>query len=117
MEKEIDVLTLCNKITEQTKMENCDWKETSERNRYRLSLKNGSVEILHFEPSEFDIVNPEYYDVLLFDNKGERYATYRAQSTQKSFTVFSQLFTEVKNLQEKKRRRKMALLYDELETI
>lgn len=115
MEKEVDVITLCQKITELTNLEKCSWRETSENNRYKLNLKNGSIEILHYDPG-IDFMDTEYYDVSLFDNSGERYATYRATSNgEKSFKVFNALYNDVRKYLEKIRRRKMALLFDELE--
>lgn len=115
MEKEVDVITLCQRITELTNQEKCSWRETSENNRYKLNLKNGSIEILHFDPGH-DFMVTEYYDVSLFDNKGERYATYRGSRGEESFKVFYALYKAVRNYLEKIRRRKMALLFDELET-
>ena len=116
MEKEVDVITLSKKLTEQTNLEKCIWKDTSENNRFKLVLKNGSIEIHHFKPSELDFLTPEYYDISLFDNKGERYAAYKATQTEdNSFKVFSGLYRSVTNLLEKNRRRKMALLLEELE--
>ena len=115
MEREVDVITLCKRITELTNLEKCSWRETSENNRYKLSLQNGSIEILHFHPG-IDFMKTEYYDVALFDDKGERYATYRANSSDEdSFKVFFRLYTAVKNYLEKIRRRKMALIFEELE--
>lgn len=117
MEKEVDVITLCKKLTELTNQEKCGWRETSENNRYKLSLKNGSIEIHHFNPGEIDFMNSEYYDVSLFDSKAERYATYKAISTDEDrYKVFCNLYTAVLKLLEKLRRRKMALLLEELET-
>lgn len=115
MEKEVDVITLCKRITELTKQEKCTWRETSENNRYKLSLKNGSVEIHHFKPADIDFLNPEYYDVSLFDNKGERYASYKAlPSDEDRYKVFSNLYIEILKLLETIRRRKIAKLYEEL---
>lgn len=116
MEKEVDVITLCKRVTELTKQEKCIWKETSEKNRFRLNLKNGSIEIHHFKPTDIDFVNAEYYDVSMFDNNGDRYATYRAEQTDSdSFKTFEYLYKEVRKLLEKFRRRKMALLFEELD--
>ena len=115
MEKEIDVITLCKKITELTNHEKCSWKETSENNRFRLILNNGSIEVLYYEPGEMEIFNPEYYNVALFDDKGERYASYRASNKlDESYTVFADLYKSITSLLEKKKRRKMALLFEEL---
>ena len=115
MVKEVDVITLCQRITELTNQEKCSWRETSENNRYKLNLKNGSIEILHFDPS-IDFMDTEYYDVSLFDNKGERYATYRGSSKgEEPFKAFYALYSAVRNYLEKIRRRKMALLFTELE--
>ena len=117
MEKEVDVITLCKKLVELTNLEICSWRETSENNRYKLSLKNGSIEIHHFRPADIDFLNAEYYDVSLFDNKAERYATYKATSTDGDrYKVFYNLYTAVLKLLEKIRRRKIALLFEELET-
>lgn len=116
MEKEVDVITLCKRVTELTKQEKCIWKETSEKNRFRLNLKNGSIEIHHFKPADIDFMNAEYYDVSMFDNNGDRYATYRAEQTDSdSFKSFENLYKEVRKLLEKFRRRKMALLFEELD--
>lgn len=117
MEKEVDVITLCKRIIDLTNQEKCSWRETSENNRYKLSLKNGAIEIHHFKPADIDFLNPEYYDVSLFDNKGERYATYKAYSTDEDrFKVFSNLYITILKLLEKIKRRKIALLFEELET-
>ena len=117
MEKEVDVITLCKKITDLTKQEKCSWRETSENNRYKLSLKNGAIEVHHFKPADIDFLSAEFFDVSLFDDKGERYASYQATSSEEDrFKVFSDLYISVLKLLEKLRRRKMALLFEELET-
>lgn len=117
MEKEVDVITLCNKLNELTKEEKCAWKETSENNRYKLSLKNGTVEIYHYCPGPLQILEHEYYEVSLLDNTQYRYATYKDDSTDsKTYKIFSALYKEVRNLFEKRRRKKIALLFNELET-
>lgn len=115
MEKEVDVITLCKKLTEKTTQEECLWKETSERNRFKLSLKNGAVEIYHFIPSELDVLSSEYYEISLYDQSQIRYATYKSTNTQSDFfTTFKSLYQSIKTLLEKMRRRKIALLYDEI---
>lgn len=117
MEREVDVITLCKKLVELTRQEKCSWRETSENNRYKLSMKNGSIEVHHFKPNEIDFLNQEYYDVSLFDNTGERYATYNTLSSDGDrFKEFSNLYIEILKYLEKLKRRKMALLFDELET-
>lgn len=116
MEKEIDVITLCKKLNEMTKLEKCEWKDTSENSRYKLSLKNGTVEIYHYSPNPVEFLEREYYEVSLFDNGKYRYATYKVESADsEAYKTFSALYKEVRNLLEKRRRRKMALLFDELE--
>lgn len=116
MEKEVDIITLCKRLVDLTKQEKCIWKETSENNRFKLGLKNGTVEIFHFNPGPLNIMEPEYYEVSLFDKGQIRYATYKGMSGQSdSFKTFSALYSEVRNLLEKKRRRKIALLFEELE--
>lgn len=117
MEKEVDVITLCKKLNELTKQEKCAWKNTSENNRYKLSLKNGTVEIYYYSPDPMGIFEHEYYEVSLTDNSQYRYATYKSESgDSEAFKIFSTLYKEVRNLIEKRRRRKIALLFDELET-
>ena len=116
MEKEIDVITLCKKLNEMTKQEKCAWKDTSENNRYKLSLKNGTIEIYHYSPNSMEFLEHEYYEVSLLDNTQYRYATYKGVSVvDETYKVFSALYKEVRKLLEKRRRRKIALLYDELE--
>ena len=116
MEKEVDVITLCKKLDEMTKQEKCAWRDTSENNRFKLSLKNGTIEIYHYSPNPMEFLEHEYYEVSLLDNTQYRYATYKGESTDsEAYKTFSALYKEVRNLLEKKRRRKMALLFDELE--
>ena len=116
MEKEVDVITLCKKLNELTKQEKCAWKDTSENNRYKLSLRNGTVEIYHFSPEPMEILEHEYYEVSLYDNSQYRYATYKDDSADsEAFKIFNALYKEVRNLLERRRRRKIALLFDELE--
>lgn len=116
MEREVDVITLCEKLIEMTNQEKCSWKETSEKSRFKLSLTNGSVEIYHFAPSVMDFKSIEYYDVSLYDGQGIRYATYRAtKSENDDFMIFKSLYSSVRILLERFRRRKIALLFDELE--
>lgn len=116
MEKEVDVITLCQKLNELTKQEKCAWKDTSENNRYKLSLKNGTVEIYHYSSDPMDFLDHDYYEVSLIDNSQYRYASYKGDSVGSvAYNVFSALYEEVRNLLEKRKRRKIALLYDELE--
>lgn len=117
MEKEVDVITLCKRLNELTTQEKCSWKETSENNRFKLILKNGIIEIYHFAPEPIDFLKPEYYEVSLSDKSGFRYATYRSVSgDNEGFKTFRALFKEIKELLERNRRRKIAVLFDELET-
>lgn len=117
MEKEVDIITFCKKLNELTMQEQCAWKTTSENNRYKLSLKNGTVEIYHYSPEPLDFLKHEYYEVSLIDNNRYRYATYKGEyENSEAFQVFSTLYKEVRNLLERRRRRKIALLFDELET-
>ena len=117
MEKEVDVITLCKRLNELTKQEKCSWKETSENNRFKLILKNGTIDIYHFIPDSMDILKLEYYEVSLSDKSGFRYATYRSVSgDNEGFKTFRALFKEIKELLERNRRRKIAVLFNELET-
>ena len=107
--------TLYGKGIKMTTQEKCAWKETSENNRFKLSLSNGDVEIYHFQPTQFDLMNVEYYEVSLFDKAHVRYATYKDSNLQGGrFVIFKSLYQSVRELLEKIRRRKMALLYNEL---
>lgn len=116
MEKEVDVITLCKRLLELTKQEKCAWKETSENNRFKLNLKNGSVEIYYYDPEPMEFMESEYYEVSLFDNGLFRYASYKALLSQKEdYKTFSALYNEVREFLEKKRRRKIALLFEELD--
>lgn len=116
MEKEIDIITLCSRLIELTKQEKCVWKDTSENCRYKLGLKNGTIEIYHFIPDAYNFMEHEFYEVSLFDRGQFRYATYKDESSKgEMFKIFSTLYNEVRELLEKKRRRKIALLFDELE--
>lgn len=117
MEKEVDVITLCKRLNELTKQEKCSWRETSENNRFKLTLKNGTIEIHHFAPVPMDFLEPEYYEVSLSDKSGIRYATYRSVSSDnEGFKTFRALFKEIKDLLERNKRRKIAILFDELNT-
>ncbi len=117
MEKEVDVITLCKRLNELTKQEKCLWKETSENNRFKLILKNGTIDIYHFIPDSMDILKLEYYEISLSDKSGFRYATYKGISgDSEGFKTFRALFNEIKELLERNRRRKIAVLFNELET-
>ena len=116
MEKEVDVLTLCKRLIELTKEEKCAWKETSETNRYKLSLKNGAVEIYHYIPSQFDIMNKSYFEVSLYDKGQYRYATYKGTNEAEEYNqTFRELYILVLNFMETIRRRKIAQLFEELD--
>lgn len=116
MEKEVDIITLCKRLIDLTKQEKCVWKETSENNRFKLGLKNGTVELYHYSPGPLNIMESEFYEVSLFDRGQFRYATYKGMPGQDDgFKTFSALYREVRNLLEKQRRRKIALLFEELE--
>jgi hypothetical protein len=114
MEKEVDIITLCKRLIELTKQEMCAWKDTSEKNRYKLSLKNGVIEIYHYP--QVQILQHEYYEVSLFDKEQIRYATYKGDFPEsEKFKTFRTLYNEVYELLERRRRRKIALLFYELE--
>ena len=116
MEKEVDVITLCKRLIELTKQEKCVWKDTSETNRYKLILKNGSVEIYHFYPSQFDIMNKGYYEVSLYDKSQYRYASYKSSNEiEEYYKTFKELYVSIIKYLESLRRRKIALLFDELD--
>lgn len=116
MEKEVDVLTLCKRLIELTKEEKCAWKETSETNRYKLNLNNGAIEIYHYIPPQFDIMNKSYFEVSLYDKGQYRYATYKGTSETEEYNkTFRELYVLVLNFMETIRRRKIAQLFEELE--
>ena len=80
-------------------------------------MTNGSIEISHYNSGPLDVFDPEHYDVSLFDTLGERYATYMSVSKEEEeFRVFCKLFKAVNDYLERIRRRKMALIYNELES-
>lgn len=116
MEKEVDVITLCKRLTDLTKQEKCGWKETSETNRYKLALKSGTVEIYHFYPSQFDIMNKGFYEVSLYDKSQYRYASYRSSNEiEEDYKCFRELYVSILKYLESLRRRKIALLFEELD--
>lgn len=116
MEKEVDVITLCKKLIELTKQEKCAWKETSETNRYKLSLQRGAVEIYHFYPSQFDIMNKGFYEVSLYDKSQYRYASYRSSNEiEEYYKTFKELYVSIIKYLESLRRRKIALIFEELD--
>lgn len=115
MEKEVDVIEFCEKLIELTKEEKCDWRETSETDRYRLNLPSGSVEIKKETPSEFDFLGKTHYTMYLYDSKRNMFATYdEANSLTDRFKKFSSLYYEIFSMLEKKRRRKISVLFDDL---
>lgn len=115
MEKEVDVIVLCQKLIELTKEEKCDWRETSETDRYRLNLPSGSVEINAVFPSEFDLLNKTHYAVYLYDSKRNMFASYDEYSSiSERFKIFSKLYHEIVELLESKKRRKISVLFNDL---
>ena len=117
MEKEVDVLSFCKKIEELTLQEKCDWKETSERNRYKLKMKTGAVEIFHYEPNQFDIINLPRYEMSFFDSSQYRFASYEStNSHSEQYKIFESLYSTVVSFLEKIKQRKIAIMLDELES-
>lgn len=115
MEKEVDVVVLCQKLIELTKEEKCDWRETSETDRYRLNLPSGSVEINAVFPSEFDLLNKTHYAVYLYDSKRNMFASYDEYSSiSERFKIFSELYHAIVEMLESKKRRKISILFDDL---
>ena len=115
MEKEVDVIVLCQKLIELTKEEKCDWRETSEKDRYRLNLPSGSIEINAVFPSEFDFLSKTHYVIYLYDNKRNMFASYdESNSISERFKVFSELYHEIVEILESKKRRKISVLFDDL---
>lgn len=114
MENEIDIVTLCKKITELTNMEKCSWKETSENCRYKLKLKSGSIEVWRGS----DVFH-DSYGVSLYDEYGERYATYEALELVPDihFETYRALYNSIIDYFDVVKRRKMAKLLDELESV
>ena len=117
MEKEVDVISFCKKIEELTLQERCDWKETSEKSRYKLKMKTGSVEIFHYEPNQFDLINLPRYEISFYDSGQYRFASYESTNRDsEEYKVFSRLYSTVVNFLEKMKKRKIALLLDEIES-
>lgn len=115
MEKEVDVLVFCQKLIDLTKEEKCNWRETSENNRYRLDLPSGSVEVKAEFPSEFDFLNKTHYAMFLYDVKRNMFASYdEIDSSSERFKSFSELFHSIIWMLERKRRRKISVLFDDL---
>lgn len=115
MEKEVDVVVLCQKLVELTKEEKCDWRETSETDRYRLNLPSGSIEINAVFPSEFDFLGKTHYIIYLYDVKRNMFASYdESNSVSERFKIFSELYHEIVEMLESKKRRKISVLFDDL---
>lgn len=117
MEKEIDIITLCNKLNEMTEQEKCAWKQTSEKNRFKLDMTNGAVEISKIVPDPLDFMkmNRITYIVSLYDDNQIRYATYESDVIQDElYKCLRELYSTIIEVLEKGRRRKMALLFEEL---
>ena len=117
MKKEVDIITLCNKLTEMTEQEKCTWKQTSEKNRFKLDLTNGAVEISKNVPDPLDFMKLKRvtYTVSLYDANLVRYATYESDVIQDDlYQCLSELYSTIIDVLEKGRRRKIALLFDEL---
>lgn len=117
MEKEINIITLCNKLNEMTEQEKCAWKQTSEKNRFKLDMTNGAVEISKIVPDPLDFMkmNRITYIVSLYDDNQIRYATYESDVIQDElYKCLRELYSTIIEVLEKGRRRKMALLFEEL---
>lgn len=117
MEKEVDIIALCKKLTEMTEQEKCAWKQTSEKNRFKLDLKNGSVEISRIVPDPLDFMKLKRmtYSISLFDISQIRYATYESDDIHDDlYNCFRDLYITIIDVLEKGRRRKIAVLFNEL---
>ena len=117
MEKEVDIITLSKKLTEMTEQEKCAWKQTSEKNRFKLGMKNGAIEICKIVPDPLDLMKMKRitYSVSLFDKNQIRYATYESDDIQDDlYKCLRELYSTIIDVLEKGRRRKIALLFDEL---
>ena len=100
-----------------TEQEKCAWKQTSEKNRFKLGMKNGAIEISKIVPDPLDFMkmNNTTYSVSLFDKNQIRYATYESDDIKNDlYKCLKEMYSTIIAVLEKGRRRKIALLFDEL---
>lgn len=117
MENEVDIITLCNKLTEMTSQERCSWKQTSEKNRFRLGLNNGTIEISKNVANPFDLYHFSTggYSVSILDKMQNRFASYESNTPRENlYGCLEKLYSTIVDVFEKSRRQKIALLYNEL---
>ena len=72
-QQSIDIVTFVNKLIEKTDSNECGWAETSTKDKYQLSLKNGTLTIEYVVGGNWEW---EYYKLDVSDTSGSVFATY-----------------------------------------
>ena len=112
MEKEVDVITLCKKLTEKTAQEMCAWKETSLISLLRFTASTAPLTISDGALSPPIASRATIVNSLI---RNPFHATYKSIETQSDyFKAFKSLYQSIRAFLERIRRRKIALLYEEI---
>ncbi|MBP5422108.1 MAG: hypothetical protein J6Y78_06695 [Paludibacteraceae bacterium] len=109
MAQEVDYKLLISKLIELTNQDKCDWKESSEVNRYKYYNNGNNIVVSHSNS-----ILGEVYHFEIYDFQDERLIAKRGTINEQDYTIIKNLYDAVKNFRERYVNKQMADIYHNL---
>lgn len=112
MAQEVDYKQLISKLIELTNQDKCEWKESSEVNRYKYYNYGNNIVV-----SRSNSVIGEVYRFEIFNIEDEKVFAKSATVDEQDYTIIKNLYDAVKNYRERYVNKQMTDLYNNLDRL
>ena len=112
MAQEVDYKLLISKLIELTNQDKCDWKESSEVNRYKYYNNGNNIVVSHSN----SILGEAYY-FEIYDFQDEKLIAKSGTIKEQDYTIIKNLYDAVKNFRERYVNKQMAVIYNSLDKL
>lgn len=112
MAQEVDYKQLISKLIELTNQDKCEWKESSEVNRYKYYNYGSNIVV-----SLSNSVIGKVYRFEIFNIEDEKVFAKSATVDEQDYTIIKNLYDAVKNYRERYVNKQMTDLYNNLDRL
>ncbi len=112
MAQDVDYKQLISKLIELTNQDKCEWKESSEVNRYKYYNYGNNIVV-----SWSNSMIGEVYRFEIFDFQEEKLIARSATVNEQDYTIIKNLYDAVKSYRERYVNKQMTDLYNNLDRL